>query len=331
MRNLLSLFLGLSVISVAAESECVETEDSILLKWNGKPVLHYNKAVQSPPEGMKPYYRRSGYIHPVYNPSGQVVTGDFAEDHPHQHALFFAWTKCKFEGRPLEFWNQRLELGTIAHDEVLEVGTDFFKVRLNYIDGKAPGGPLTILKEVWTVRMMGSTDNQFVFDVISEQECATESPLQIEKYHYGGMAIRGSNQWFDDESSDQIKEWIKVTKEKPDTPVLGWDVLDRDYLTNEGKTWHDGNHSRPHWVDMYGKVDGKFTGIAVLAHPTNFRFPQHVRLHPTKPYFCFAPMVDEGFTIEPGRIYRSRYCYVIHDGKPDQEDLNHQWDLFSKR
>lgn len=330
MKLFLSLLLALSAVGATAEVECVETDSSILLKWNGKPVLNYNKAEQLPPEGMSDYYRRSGYIHPVYNPAGQIVTGDFAEDHPHQHALFFAWTKCKFEGRPMEFWNQRLELGRIAHDEVLEVGKDFFKVRLVYVDEKAPEGPQTVLRETWTVQLMGSNDDQYVFDITSEQECATDSPLQIEKYHYGGMAIRGTDQWFDEEKADRIKKWSQAKKKDPDLPPLKLDALARDYLTSEGKSWHDGNHTKPDWVSMFGKIDGKFSGIGVLAHPTNFRFPQHVRLHPSKPYFCFSPMVDEGFAIEPGKTYRSRFRYVVHNGKPESEALNHQWELFSK-
>ena len=55
----------------------------------------------------------------------------------------------------------------------------------------------------------------------------------------------------------------------------------------------------------------------MLDHPANFRSPQPVRLHPNKPYFCFAPMVPGAFEIAPGRPYVSRYRLVLHDGRPD--------------
>ena len=81
----------------------------------------------------------------------------------------------------------------------------------------------------------------------------------------------------------------------------------------------DGNHTRPVWVEMHGLVDGSPAGIVVLSAPSNFRHPQPVRLHPSKPYFCFAPNVVGDFTIEPGRPYVSRYRLAVHDGPPDAQ------------
>jgi hypothetical protein len=54
----------------------------------------------------------------------------------------------------------------------------------------------------------------------------------------------------------------------------------------------------------------------LLDHPDNFRFPQPVRPHPSKPYFCFAPMVVDAFEIAPVHPYVSRYRLVVHDGMP---------------
>ena len=48
--------------------------------------------------------------------------------------------------------------------------------------------------------------------------------------------------------------------------------------------------------------------------PTTFRYPQPVRLHPSKPYFVFAPEVLGEFSIEPEQTYESRYRYVVFDG-----------------
>ena len=49
----------------------------LLVRSGGRPVLCYNHAVVPSPIPNTPCYARSGYIHPVYNPSGQVVTDDF--------------------------------------------------------------------------------------------------------------------------------------------------------------------------------------------------------------------------------------------------------------
>ena len=74
-----------------------------------------------------------------------------------------------------------------------------------------------------------------------------------------------------------------------------------------------------------GQVDGKSAGVAILDSPSNFRFPQPVRLHPNKPYFCFSPMVDDEFAITRGHPYVSRYRLYIHDGPPDPEAIERVW------
>ena len=68
----------------------------------------------------------------------------------------------------------------------------------------------------------------------------------------------------------------------------------------------------------------------MLSHRNNFRFPQAVRLHPSKPYFCFAPMVDGEFTIEPEENYVSYYRYIAHDDSPDADAIQQKWTEFAK-
>ena len=93
-----------------------ETDDSIIIfTEEGKPILEYLKKPSKEAEKHPPHYTRSGYIHPLYSPSGKILTGDYAADHPHQHGIFFAWTKSSFRGKPTEFWNQRKELGDIRY------------------------------------------------------------------------------------------------------------------------------------------------------------------------------------------------------------------------
>ncbi|MFT5465295.1 MAG: hypothetical protein ACI8UO_000383 [Verrucomicrobiales bacterium] len=311
MKWLLAL-LFLVAFETSAWAQVVETEDSIELQCNGKPVLRYNKTTRTGPEGTEPYFARSGHIHPIFNPDGQEVTSEFPADHLHQHALFFAWTKCQFEGEKVEFWNQKLELGKVAHSKVISTTSDpefsQFVVELSWKNQKSD---TAILAETWTVRAYQTKADFFVFDIESIQKCATKSPLTIEKYHYGGMAIRGSDSWFEPDA-------------KPETATAG-------FLTNEGKTRADGNHSRPKWVDIFGRIDGKPSGVAILAHPSNFRFPQHVRLHPSKPYFCFSPMVEESFQIKPDAPHVSRYRYVVHMGDPDSELNDAQWAAYAKK
>ncbi|MBV9081135.1 MAG: PmoA family protein, partial [Acidobacteriaceae bacterium] len=103
------------------------------------------------------------------------------------------------------------------------------------------------------------------------------------------------------------------------------DPKNSEYLTSEGKTRENGNQTRPRWVDLAGVIDKKVSGVTVMDHPDNFRFPQPVRLHPVKPYFCFAPMTVDSFSIVPGTPFLSRYRFYVHMGKPDAAKIEMLW------
>jgi hypothetical protein len=296
----------LAPATAAAEPErSVAVKDDgqrLVVSIGGRPVLAYNHAVVPCPDRQQPWFDRSGFVHPLYSPAGQVLTDAMPPDHYHQHGLMFAWVNSTFEERPVDFWNSKALQGRVEHVKLVEAcaGGVFagFTVELAHVDLTAPGGPKQALAETWQVRVYNRTDG-FLFDLCSTQRCASDSPLVINEYHYGGMAFRGAREWFDDQSGD--------------------------FLTSEGKTRADGNHTRPCWVDAHGVIGGSAAGVTVFSSPDNFRFPQPVRLHPEKPYFCWSPMVLGPFTIEPAAAYVSKYRYYVHDGPLDVQEAETIW------
>jgi hypothetical protein len=63
-------------------------------------VLQFNHQTVEPPPGVlakiaagnQKYARaRSDYIHPLYGPAGEVLTLDWAVDHPHHRGIYWAW------------------------------------------------------------------------------------------------------------------------------------------------------------------------------------------------------------------------------------------------
>lgn len=301
------VFALLAPFPVLAQLGCFEDEASIEIRNGENLVLRYNKQPTDEAAKNDPLYSRTGYIHPLCTPSGKVVTGDYAEDHPHQHGLFFAWTKTSFEGRAPEFWNQKQGSGRIRYVKTLglvpEPEACGFDVEHLFEDLTAPEGPAPVLIETWKVRVR-LAGGRYHVDVHSIQRCASKSPLTIEKYHYGGMAIRGPASWLGEEDG-------RIT-------------------TSEGKGRVAGNHSRPAWVKMTGDLDGAACGVAAFGHPGNFRAPHWVRLHPSKPYFVFAPMVEESFVIAPDKAYESRYRFVVFDGQADAASLGAIAEDFAK-
>ena len=308
------LFIAIPSTSFSGEEgafSIVDDGKTLTVKFGEKIVLRYNIAAVPSPDEAKPYYARSGHIHPVFTPAGHAVTGDMCPDHIHQHAIWFAWTNAVYDGRKIDFWNSQAQQGRVEHAEV--VGKEWsdnaatFRVRLNHVD-LTGDQPRDVLQEIWTVEVE-EKQGVYVIDLESVQACATDKPLHLKKHHYGAMGLRAPMDW--------------------NEPRGG-------FLTSEGKTRANGNHTRPQWVDSFGPVEGDgdeqaFAGLTVMQHPTNFRFPQPVRLHPKFSYFCYAPMVLGDFSIEPGDDYVSRFRYVVHDGKLNKELTAALWAEYRDR
>lgn len=290
------VLLGSMVPLPAAEPE------ELTLSSDGAPLLRYNAQYIESPKPEAPWYGRSGFIHPVYTPSGRIVTDDFPSDHLHQHGLMFAWTSAHVDGRHIDFWNSADRTGRVEHAETIESSNDSLTVELHHVDDSTEP-PRVVLHETWQIRRVPH-ESMTVFDLRSTQTCVMDQPLKIAKYHYGAMCVRGAADWVDGRA--RIR-------------------------TSAGKDRVEGNHTRPRWVSMQGEVDGATCGIAAMGHPDNFRAPQPVRLHPQMPYFCFAPMVAGDFAIEPDQPYISRFRFVAFDGQPEADQLNALWRDFSDR
>lgn len=285
---------------------CRDEGTRLVIQAGSHPVLAYNHTELPSPAGLDPVFAKSGHIHPVYTPSGRLVTDDFPPDHAHQHGLFWAWVNTTFQGRKIDFWNQAGRTGRVRHERVEEVASGPVFAQFTAVlrhECLTANGAVPVIEEKWTVRVYASGDQPLI-DLESVQTCATDAPLVVNEYHYGGLALRGARDWFRQPQSD--------------------------FLTSEGKTRSDGNHTRARWVIAHGLSGGQPAGICILGHPQNFRTPQPVRLHPEKPYFCFSPMILGTFTIDPGRPYVSRYRLAAFDGPVQAERAERLWHDFAE-
>jgi len=276
-------------------------KNGLQVNVKNKPLFFYHTTEAMPPADSPAYYRRSGFIHPLYSPGGQVLTDDFPAGHTHQHALFNAWTKTTFRHEFVDFWNQHSQKGTVEHIEVDRVreGPVVTELRVKLRHRSVAHGE--VLREMWIIRVYPFSDN-YLFDLISEQRNVTTDTLFLEKYHYGGLAFRGSKHWNDHDKKNFQQYW--------------------HILTSEGIRDSAANHTHAHWVDASGLINGQAAGATVFDHPVNFRYPQPIRVHPTMPYWVYSPVVDGAFTINPGTWFRSQYRYFIHQQMPDTTILN---------
>lgn len=302
--------------------QVAEQNGSLKFSQGQRQLLTYN--VQAPPvpelsaallsrERTNPeVYVRSGHIHPVYTPMGKVVTDGYPVDiHTHQHGVFHAWTRTTFQGHMVDFWNQHEKNGpgTIEHRELIrkDSGPVFgsFQSKLAYIDLTKPGERTDALNEQWTVRVYGIGSGT-MFEIETLQTAVGDQPITLDKYTYGGMAIRGAAGWYAQARSKECNA-----------------------LTSEGKDRVTGNNTTPNWCDLYGKVDGEVIGIAMFSHPSNPASPQPVRIHNDLPYFVYSPVINGAIAITPEKPYQARYLVFAHDGAPNPEVLNGVWNNYA--
>lgn len=287
-----------------AGPDVVEQGRRLELRTSGRVVAHFQLQGELPP-GVDPVYLRGGYLHPLHTPGGVEVTGDYPESHHHQHGIWSAWTRTRFRDRPIDFWNMaerqgKVDLEALEHIRRGPVSAGF-RARLAHVD-LVGAEPATALGEHWTVTTYQTHRDPppyFLLDLDSTQWAATDEPLLLERYVYGGFGLRGHAQWEDPGG---------VT-----------------FATSEGLDRATGDNAKARWCAMAGLVDGVWAGFAVLGHPENFRAPQALRIHPKHPYVAFAPIKEGSFTIEPGQPYRTRFRIVSFDGPIDREGIERLW------
>lgn len=97
MRNLIAITIILCVINkISAQGfSYKKTAEGIEINESSKPVLF----LQTKPKSVNGKYERSGYVHPLYDLQGKVLTEDMPEDHPYHRGIFWAWHQVVVNGK----------------------------------------------------------------------------------------------------------------------------------------------------------------------------------------------------------------------------------------
>ena len=287
------------------------------LSVEGRTVLHYQaEKSKLPRRDLDPIYRRGGYLHPVLTPGGTIITDDYPYDHKHHHGIWFPWTNTIFEGRKPDFWNMGKGTGTVEFTGIQSRwnGPVYagFQSSHRFVDLIA-NPKKTALNETWRLKVYAikaiAQDGDdlplyHLFELESVQRCAGPNKVKFPQYRYGGLGFRGHGEWNGKENTF--------------------------FLTANGeKDRIKGHATRARWCHISGKTDGKLGGVGILCHPSNFRFPQAMRIHPKEPFFNFAPSQTGDWEIKPGRDYVSRYQFVVTDGEPDPILLERLWNDYA--
>ncbi len=274
------------------------------LRVGTKSILRYNYGHTRPPAGVDTIYAKDGgYIHPLFSPLGDTLTGDFPTDHYWHHGIFMPWRKAVFEGHRVDFWlpDLRDSLGVIRFKKFLSpnAGQVFagFTAEHEHLDMTAANLPLgkPVLNETWQVKVfavdgptVGGTTAapSWILDITSTQRCAGSSPLTLFEWDYQGMSYRGNR---------------------------AWDAT-ASFLTPSGNL---ARPTRERWQVMSGLNGVNRSSVVMMTHPQNYHFPEATSNWPGIPFLAYTP-VDSSvkkWTLLAGQDYVFRYRFVITTGQ----------------
>ncbi len=183
-----------SVPGAVSESKILieKNQQGLKLVSEGKPVLNYQFNEVYPPAGIDPLYKRSGFIHPLWSPAGEVLTRIQAPDHYHHYGIWGPWTKTHINGREVDFWNLAKGEGTVRFanfvSQVEGAVYSGFSVLQDHIDFGAKGPDQTAIHELLDVRVWNLDPEKKVWliDYTSIMNCPLDSGIMLDAYRYGG-------------------------------------------------------------------------------------------------------------------------------------------------
>ena len=268
------------------------------VRIDGEPFTTYRAN-----DGPKPYF------YPVIGPSGDPVTRSYPmedvdgedRDHPHQRSFWFTHGDVNgsdFWGAdPLNPPNPRS--GTIEPEGKPEV-----------IEGPVVG--LIRTRDRWL-----DHDGAVLCDDLREWTTYATSEVRIIDLEVRIMASHGPVTFGETkEGMFGLRLASSMNVRNPDGGRI---------INAEGVTDTDAWGKASPWVDYNGPVDGETLGVAIMNHPSSFRYPTtwHVRdygLFAANPfgYKDFGIEAEGAYTIPAGESIAFRYRVLIHRGGTEE-------------
>ncbi|MEX2114366.1 MAG: PmoA family protein [Pirellulales bacterium] len=285
-------FVGCCLVFLRAASAEITVEESplgVAVSIDGQPFTSYLIKSKSKP-----------VLWPIIGPTGKRVTrnwpmetdvpGETDRDHPHQRSLWF--THGDVNG--IDFWSEGK--GRIEHREFVKVSGGPEAVIVTKNDWLSPDGSRRICQDQRTMRFGGDKDRRWIdFEVAIT---ASDGPVVFGDTKEGSFGVRTASSMRVD-----AKQGGRIVNSEGQENQAAW-----------GKP--------AAWVDYQGPVDGEQQGIAILNHPSSFRFPTHWHVR-TYGLFAANPFGLNDFTagaekgeatLPEGETLTLRYRVLLHTG-----------------
>ena len=256
------------------------------------------------------------YCYPIIGPTGKPVTRNFptrevegeSRDHPHHRSLWFTFGEVS----GVNFWTESSVGGKIVHKEFdkLVSGPVYGRIVARN-DWMSPEGK-KVCEDTRDLRIYRTASGRIMDFEITIR--ATDGPVKFVDTKEGMFGIRVACSMEVDRGKGHIEN------------ARG----DKD-----GAAWG----KQAEWCDYYGPVDGETVGIAIMDHPTSFRYPTywHVRtygLFAANPFglkaFTSGSIEDGSCTIPAGGKITFRYRIFIHRGTTGEAGVAEAYGGYSR-
>lgn len=277
--------------AMADQFEVAQTPDGVTVQLDGRLLTRY--LIKS---GAKPVFW------PVIGPYGDAVTRSYPigeplagekQDHVHQRSFWF--THGNVNG--VDFWAETPGHGEIVHREFVTVSGGDVATIVTRNDWLGPDGvKICEDRRSFVIRNLG--DGAVCFD------CDIEVTAILEKVVFG--------------DTKEGSFGVRTAGSMDVDAKLGGRIVN-----SEGQTDAAAWGQRAPWVDYQGPVQGKTVGIAIMNHPSSFRFPTywHVRtygLFAANPFgvrdFTADKTADGSHSMAKGESFVLRHRVLLHKG-----------------
>jgi hypothetical protein len=255
-------------------------------------------------------------IYPIVGPTDKRMTRDYPmvenydgvkADHPHHRSLWFAHGNVNYH----DFWTMQYHT---VHKRFIQAECDGQTALLVTENDWIDKDNQVVCKDVRTLRFSASQDRRIIdFDITITAE---QDRVVFGDTKEGTFAVR-------------VPEAIAVETKK------GGQFVNAEGKLNEKEAWG----KRSAWVDYTGILDGENVGIAIMNHPTSFRFPTHwhVReygLFTANPFgiheFEQLQNVKAGeHTLAKGESFSSRYRVLFHKGDTSEANIADAYKVYA--
>lgn len=252
------------------------------------------------PEGeTKPAVEGACYTHPLYTPSGTLVTDLAPKDHPHHRGIFCAFVQVEGESTGDWWgWGEKApkDKRLILNREARFTAEEKDRVTLRVINSWRAEGE-TVLGERATITA-SAAKGAYVVDYELKYTVPTKKEVVLARNPFGGFCYRAK------------------PRGKAEISGPGGLIATPDSTFNRSET----NWPPSRWYDLTYREGENASGVAILDHPDNPGTTWHVSraLHMLNP--CIVS--DAAVTIPFGEPLYLKYRVVSHDGDTTAVDLN---------